>query len=147
MDSDSITQIIFIAILVIMSSYFSASETAFFSLNKIRIKSMAANGNKRAELVMKLAENYDKLLSSILIGNNIVNIASSAIATVLFVRLLGDKGVSVSTAVMTILVLIFGEITPKSIAKNSPERFALFSAPILRVINVILTPLNFVFSM
>lgn len=147
MDSDSITQIILIAILILMSSYFSASETAFFSMNKIRMKNMAANGNKKAELVMKLADNYDKLLSSILIGNNIVNIAGSALATVLFVSWLGSAGVSVSTAVMTVLVLIFGEITPKSIAKNMPEKFALFSAPILNVINIILTPLNFIFSL
>lgn len=147
MDSDSIRQILFIAVLILMSSYFSASETAFFSMNKIRIKNMAAEGNKRAELALKLAEDYDRLLSTILIGNNIVNIASSAIATVLFIDLLGSKGSTVSTAVMTVLVLTFGEITPKSIAKNSPERFALFSAPILRVINIILSPLNFIFSL
>lgn len=147
MDSDSIGQILFIAMLILMSAYFSASETAFFSMNKIRMKNIASSGNKRAELVLKLAENYDKLLSSILIGNNIVNIASSSIATVLFVRWLGNTGVSVSTAAMTVLVLVFGEITPKSLAKNMPERFALFSAPILRIINIILSPLNFVFLM
>jgi CBS domain containing-hemolysin-like protein len=147
MDSDSIGQILFIAMLILMSAYFSASETAFFSMNKIRMKNMASNGSKRAELVLKLAENYDKLLSSILIGNNIVNIASSSIATVLFVKWLGNTGVSVSTAAMTVIVLIFGEITPKSLAKNMPERFALFSAPILRVINIILSPLNLIFSL
>lgn len=147
MDSDSIGQILFIAMLILMSAYFSASETAFFSMNKIRMKNMASNGSKRAELVLKLAENYDKLLSSILIGNNIVNIASSSIATVLFVKWLGNTGVSVSTAAMTVIVLIFGEITPKSLAKNMPEQFALFSAPILRVINIILSPLNLIFSL
>ncbi len=147
MDSDSIGQILFIAMLILMSAYFSASETAFFSMNKIRMKNMASNGSKRAELVLKLAENYDKLLSSILIGNNIVNIASSSIATVLFVKWIGNTGVSVSTAAMTVIVLIFGEITPKSLAKNMPERFALFSAPILRVINIILSPLNLIFSL
>lgn len=147
MDSDSIGQILFIATLILMSAYFSASETAFFSMNKIRMKNMASNGSKRAELVLKLAENYDKLLSSILIGNNIVNIASSSIATVLFVKWLGNTGVSVSTAAMTVIVLIFGEITPKSLAKNMPEQFALFSAPILRVINIILSPLNLIFSL
>ena len=147
MDSDSITQILLIAILIMMSSYFSASETAFFSMNKIRMKNMAADGNKKAELVMKLAENYDKLLSTILIGNNIVNIGSSALATVLFIRWFGNSGASISTAVMTVVVLLFGEITPKCLAKNTPEKFALFSAPILRVINIILTPLNFLFSL
>lgn len=147
MDGDSITQILFIAVLIMMSAYFSASETAFFSMNKIRIKNMAADGNKRAALVLKLADDYDKLLSSILIGNNIVNIASSAIATVLFVKWFQQSGVSIATAVMTVLVLLFGEITPKSIAKNSPETFALFSAPILRAISIVLTPLNFIFVM
>ena len=145
MDSDSIKQIIYIAVLIFMSAYFSATETAFFSMNKIRIKNMASNGNKRATLVLKLSDDYDKLLSSILIGNNIVNIASSAIATVLFIKLFKDNGPSISTAVMTILVLLFGEITPKSIAKNSPEKFALFSAPVLNALNIILTPFNFIF--
>ena len=145
MDSDSIKQIIYIAVLIFMSAYFSATETAFFSMNKIRIKNMASNGDKRAKLVLKLSDDYDKLLSSILIGNNIVNIASSAIATVLFIKLFKDNGPSISTAVMTILVLLFGEITPKSIAKNSPEKFALFSAPVLNILNIILTPFNFVF--
>ncbi len=145
MDGDSMGQILLIAACILMSSYFSASETAFFSMNKIRIKNMATAGDKRAELVLKLAEDYDKLLSSILIGNNIVNIASSSIATVLFVNWLGNSGISISTAVMTVVVLMFGEITPKSLAKNSPETFALFSAPILRVVNIILSPLNFIF--
>ncbi len=146
MDSDSIVQILFIAVLIMMSAYFSASETAFFSMNKIRMKNMASNGNKRAKLVLKLTEDYDKLLSTLLIGNNIVNIGSSAIATLIFVNWLGNSGASVSTAVMTVIVLIFGEITPKSVAKNSPEAFALFSAPILRIINIILSPLNFIFT-
>lgn len=145
MDGDSMGQILLIAACILMSSYFSASETAFFSMNKIRIKNMATAGDKRAELVLKLAEDYDKLLSSILIGNNIVNIASSSIATVLFVNWLGNSGISISTAVMTVVVLMFGEITPKSLAKNSPETFALFSAPILRVVNIVLSPLNFIF--
>ncbi len=147
MDGDSMGQILLIAACILMSAYFSASETAFFSMNKIRMKNMASDGNKRAELVLKLAENYDKLLSSILIGNNIVNIAASSVATVLFINWVGTSGVSLSTAVMTVLVLIFGEITPKSLAKNSPEAFALFSAPILRVINIILSPLNFITSL
>ena len=147
MDGDSMGQILIIAACIMMSAYFSASETAFFTMNKIRMKNMAADGNKRAVLALKLAENYDNLLSSILIGNNIVNIASSSVATVLFINLLGSSAVSVSTAVMTVVVLLFGEITPKSLAKNSPEAFALFSAPILRVINIILSPLNFLISL
>ena len=131
---------------IILSAYFSATETAFSSLNRIRIKNMAEKGNKKACLVMRLSENYDSLLSTILIGNNIVNIASASLATVLFVKLLGDEGPSVSTAVTTIIVLIFGEVTPKSIAKESPEKFAMFSAPFLNVLMVLLTPFNFLFG-
>jgi CBS domain containing-hemolysin-like protein len=107
---------------------------------------MAEKGNKRACLVLKLSENYDSLLSTILIGNNIVNIASASLATVLFVKLLGDEvGPSISTAVTTIVVLIFGEVSPKSIAKESPEKFAMFSAPFLNMLMVVLTPFNFLF--
>lgn len=107
---------------------------------------MAEKGNKRASLVLHLLENYDSLLSTILIGNNIVNITSTSVATVLFVKILGGtKGPTMSTVVMTVVVLVFGEISPKSIAKESPEQFAMFSAPILRVFMVILTPFNFLF--
>lgn len=130
-----------------MSAYFSATETAFSSLNRIRIKNMAEKGNKKACLVMRLSENYDSLLSTILIGNNIVNIASASLTTVLFVKMLGDEiGPSVSTAVTTIVVLIFGEVSPKSIAKESPEKFAMFSAPFLNMLMVLLTPFNFLFG-
>ncbi|MFR6331663.1 MAG: HlyC/CorC family transporter [Eisenbergiella sp.] len=130
-----------------MSAYFSATETAFSSLNRIRIKNMADKGNKRAALVLKLSEDYDRLLSTILIGNNIVNIACASLSTLLFVRLLGeDAGASVSTAVTTVIVLVFGEVSPKSIAKESPEKFSMFSAPILNFMAVLLTPLNFLFK-
>ena len=107
---------------------------------------LADNGNKRAALALRLSENYDKLISTILIGNNIVNIMVASIGTLLFVDLYGDIGATVSTAVVTIVVLIFGEITPKSIAKDAPERFALFSAPFIRLWIWVLTPLNFLFS-
>lgn len=146
MGSDTISLIIIVAC-IIMSAYFSATETAFSSLNKIRIKNMADKGNKKAQLVVRLSENYDSLLSTILIGNNIVNIASASLATVLFVNMLGgEKGPGVSTAVTTIVVLIFGEISPKSIAKESPEKFAMFSAPILNALVKLLTPFNFIFG-
>lgn len=147
MDSDSIGTIIILVILTLCSAYFSATETAFSSLNRIRVKNLADNGNKRAKKTLKLYENYDKLLSTILIGNNVVNIASASIATVLFVKLLGDKGVTMSTVVMTILVLIFGEITPKSLSKESPEKFAMFSTPIINVIMIVLTPITFLFHL
>lgn len=146
MESDSISLIIII-VCIVMSAYFSATETAFSSLNKIRIKNMAEKGNKKAALVMKLSESYDSLLSTILIGNNIVNILSASLATVLFVKILGDEaGTSVSTAVTTVIVLIFGEVSPKSIAKESPEKFAMFSAPLLGVLVFLLTPFNFLFK-
>ncbi len=132
---------------IILSAYFSATETAFSSLNRTRLKAMAENGNRKASLALRLAENYDDLISSILIGNNIVNIAVASIGTLLFVEHLGeDLGATVSTVVVTITVLIFGEITPKSIAKDHPEGFAMFSAPFLRVIIFVFTPLNFMFS-
>ncbi len=138
---------IIIAVMVVLSAYFSATETAFSSLNKTRLRAMAEGGNKKAEITLSLAENYDKLISTILIGNNIVNIAASSIATVMFVHLYGDIGATISTAVITVVVLIFGEITPKSIAKDSPERFAMFSTPAIRALIWILTPINFIFSM
>ena len=119
---------------IMMSAYFSATETAFSSLNAIRIKVLADNGNRRAQLAYRLSENYDKLISTILIGNNIVNIAVSSIATLLFVKLYGDIGATLSTVVVTVVVLIFGEITPKSVAKDFPERFAMFSAPLINLL-------------
>ena len=141
------TYIVVMVVLVLMSAYFSATETAFSSLNKTRVKAMIEKGNKKAKLVLSLSENYDKLISTILIGNNIVNIALSSIATVMFISLYGDIGATVATAVITVVVLIFGEITPKSIAKDVPEKFAMFSAPIIKFFIWILTPINFLFSL
>ncbi len=135
-----------IIVCVILSAYFSATETAFSSLNKTRLRHLADNGNTKAELALKLAENYDKLISTILIGNNIVNIAVASIGTLLFVEIYGDIGATISTVVVTIVVLIFGEITPKSIAKESPERFAIFSASFISLWIWVLTPLNSLFS-
>ena len=136
-----------IVILVMCSAYFSATETAFTSLNTIRMKTWAENGDKRAARALAVGEDYDKLLSSILIGNNIVNITATTISTLLFTKIFVTYGATISTVVITIVVLIFGEISPKSVAKEFPERFAMFSAPILRVIILVLTPLNFLFSM
>ena len=137
--------IIVLVILIILSAYFSATETAFSALNKIKLKNLANDGNKRAKLTLELCEKYDKLISSILIGNNIVNILSTSIATALFVELLKDNGVAVSTVVMTIVVLIFGEVCPKSIAKEIPEKFAMFSSPYINAICVVLTPITLFF--
>ncbi|MCI5755878.1 MAG: hemolysin family protein, partial [Firmicutes bacterium] len=147
MNPENIRNIIALAVLILMSGYFSATETAFLSCNKTRLRTMAEKGNKRAALVNRLNENYDRLLSTILIGNNIVNLTAASIGTVLFVRLYGDIGATVSTAVITVLVLIFGEITPKNVAKDCPEKLAMFSAPIIRVLIWIFTPLNFLFGL
>ena len=149
MDSSS-TPIMTVAILLLvcMSAYFSATETAFSSLNRIRLKSWAEDGNQRAALALQLSEDYDRLLSTILIGNNIVNITATAVGTVLFTDLVGTTyGPTVATVVLTVVVLIFGEVSPKSIAKESPERFAMASAPVLRLFLAILRPLNFLFAL
>ena len=143
---DHIGSILIMAACLAMSAYFSATETAFSSLNRNRLKVLADSGNKRAALALRLAGDYDRLISTILIGNNIVNITVASVGTLLFVELYGDVGATVSTVVVTVVVLIFGEITPKSIAKDAPERFALFSAPFIRLWIWVLTPLNFLFS-
>ncbi|MBR5518055.1 MAG: HlyC/CorC family transporter [Clostridia bacterium] len=149
MDGSNTLQIVIMAILVLMSAYFSATETAFSSLNKTRLKTLAEDGNKRAALTLKLAENYDKLISTILIGNNIVNICLASLGTIFFIHIIHDEnlGTTLSTVVITVVVLIFGEITPKSIAKDMPEKFAMFSTPFINLLIIILTPINFVFSM
>ena len=145
-----LTEILAMIFCVIMSAYFSATETAFSSLNRTRLKALSEKGNKKADLALSLEEKYDKLISTILIGNNIVNIALASIGTVVFVQVMRgdqDTGAALSTVVVTVVVLIFGEITPKSIAKDNPEKFAMFSAPFLRVLMFLLTPINFVFSL
>lgn len=141
-------QILFLIVLISLSAYFSASETAFSSYNKARMKNDAEDGDKRAKKVLKLSDNYEKLISTILIGNNIVNIVATSISTLLFVSLIknGDLAVTVSTVIMTVTVLIFGEITPKTIAKKAPERLAKrFSKPLSAVLTL-LTPLTAIFS-
>ena len=135
------------AVCLLLSAYFSATETAFSSANTTRLKTLAEKGIGNAALALKLLEQYDRLLSTILIGNNIVNIATASIGTVLFVRHYGDAGATISTVVVTVVVLIFGEISPKSIAKDCAERCAMLSAPILRVLIWVLMPLNLLFSL
>ncbi|MCL2809274.1 MAG: hemolysin family protein [Treponema sp.] len=124
------------------SAFFSACEMAFSSLNRIKLKSLAVK-SKRARLALKMIEAYDKILSTVLIGNNIVNITASALATALFIGLFGAKGVSIATLIMTILLLIFGDISPKALAKETPELTALRNAPLLRFFVFLLTPINF----
>lgn len=130
-------QIIVLIILLVLSGFFSMSETALMALSKIRIRHMVEDGVKGAKLVEKLTQDPNKLLGAILIGNNIVNILASSLATTLFVNAFGASGVGIATAVMTVLVLIFGEITPKSIAKQKSEQVALkVSKPISIIVKL-----------
>ena len=141
------TLIIALVFLVACSAFFSASETAFSSLNQIRLKSRAEDGDASAARVLAMAEKYDKLLSTILIGNNIVNIAAASIGTILFTRALGaERGATMSTIVLTIVVLIFGEVTPKSLAKEMPETVATAVSPMLNLLMVLFTHLTWQFS-
>ena len=142
MDTGDLSTILALVFLVICSAFFSASETAYTSLNLVRMKRMAADGDARAAKVLKLAERYESLLSSILIGNNIVNILASSLATVLFVRALGNKGVTVSTLVITVVILLVGEVTPKNIAKEHAETIAMKFYPVLFALTKLFTPLN-----
>ena len=139
------TCIIIMAVCLMLSAYFSATETAFSSANTTRLRTLAEKGSSNAALALKLLEQYDRLLSTILIGNNIVNIATASIGTVLFVKHYGDAGATISTVVVTVVVLIFGEISPKSIAKDCAEKCAMLSAPILQVLIWVLMPLNLMF--
>ena len=134
-----------IIVLIAFSALFSSMETAISSVNKIRLKHEAANGSKKAKRTLKLAENFDKTITSILVGNNVVNILLSSLGTVVFTSLMGASGVAVSTAVITVLVLTFGEILPKSIAKQNAESYAEGSSGLLNFICLILTPVSFLF--
>lgn len=145
--SEHIVTIMIMVLMVALSAYFSATETAFSSMNRTRIRSMAEYGDKRAQRVLNISEDYDKLLSTILVGNNIVNIGLSSLGTVLFIDLLGESyGAAASTVVITVVVLIFGEISPKSLAKENPEGFAMLAAPSVAFFTALLRPVNFLFS-
>ena len=134
---------------VALSAFFSASETAFTSVNRVKLKTLMQNGSKRAKLALTLTEDYDRLITTILIGNNIVNIAASSLATSLFLVLLNNQAnlaTTVSTVVMTVVILIFGEVSPKAIAKESPESLTMTFAPVLRMLCTIFTPFAVMFS-
>lgn len=149
-------QLIIMAACLLMSAYFSATETAFSTLSKTKLKTLAEKGNKRATRALALSEKYDRLISTILIGNNVVNILLSSLATVTVISLCTDAqgitfaenyGTTIATVAVTVVVLIFGEITPKTVANDFPEKFAMFSAPLMQAIMILLTPLSFLFSM
>lgn len=152
MPDGSLWTIVLMLVCLAFSGFFSSTETAYTSVNKTKLKNFASDGNKKAALALKLCDNYDKFLSTILVGNNIVNIALSSVATIWFIELLKDTSAAnyasaVSTAVITVAVLIFGEITPKSLAKDHPEGFAMAVAGFLRIIMFILTPINVIFML
>lgn len=152
MPDGSLWTMLIMLICLVFSAFFSSSETAFTSFNKTKMKNAASEGDKKAALVLQLNDRYDTLLSTLLVGNNIVNILLSSVATVWFLQLLAGSSAEssasvISTAVVTVVVLIFGEITPKSLAKDHAESFARFTAPILRVFMVILFPINCLFML
>ncbi|MCF0123173.1 MAG: DUF21 domain-containing protein, partial [Ruminiclostridium sp.] len=147
MDSTCIVIIIALIILLLLSAWFSSTETAYSSVNKIRLKNKAEDGNARAQKALALLDQYDKLLSCILIGNNIVNLSAATLGAVLFTRLFPTYGAAISTAVLTVVVLIFGEITPKTMAKNKPEKFCMRAVHVLRALLIILTPLHLFFGL
>ena len=146
MDPYSIGLIVLFTLLLICSAFFSAMETAFSSLNKIKLKHLAGEGNRKAALALDIAEKYDRILSTVLVGNNIVNILASSLATLFFVSYFGHLGVTLAIAVTTILILIFGEISPKTMAKESPEKFAMFFVRFMQFFMFIFTPINYLSS-
>lgn len=146
MDTDSIIQIIFLVILLILSAFFSSAETALTMINKIRIKTLADEGNKKAAVVLKIEDNPDKMLSAILIGNNIVNISASSLVTIFVQNLFGNWAVSIGTGVLTVLVLIFGEIAPKTAATTYADTLAMFYAKPIWLLMVVLTPVIFIIN-
>ena len=133
-------------VLILLSGVFSAVETSFSSASKIRLRSMANDGNESAKKVLKILDHFDRFLTTILIGNNVVNIASATIGTVLFTRYFQANGPTISTIVMTIVVLLFGEMTPKSIAKMIPERFSCAMVGFVQVMVFLLFPLTWLLS-
>lgn len=150
MPDGSVQLLVALIILILFSGFFSATETAFSCANKIKLRTLASNGNKRATKVLVLAEeNFDMLISTILVGNNIVNISAATISTLLFALLIKNPKIDssfVSTAVTTVVVLIFGEITPKFIAKTYPEKLAMLFYPVIRFFTFLFKPINIIFS-
>lgn len=149
MSTTNIVFLVVVIICIILSGYFSATETAFTAINKIRLRAKAEDGDKGAKRVLKLADKYDRLLTTILIGNNVVNILASSLFTLLLIDLIpdGSLATTLSTIILTVVVLIFGEITPKALAKEFPEGFARFSSPIINVLMWILIPFTFLFGL
>ena len=146
MENVDISQIILVVAMMVFSALFSSTETAFSCVNKIRLKNYASQGNKKAEKALKLANKFDDVLTAVLIGNNIVNITTSSVSTVIFISIFGSKGTAISTVVVTILVLIFCEVLPKSYAKKNAEKLALLSAAPLSFLVVLFKPFVWFFN-
>ena len=146
MDPHSLSTIVLFAVLLFCSGFFAATETAFLSVNKIKLKHLAADGNRRAALALEMAEKYDRFISTVSVGNNVVNILAAAIATVFFVGIFGTLGITIATVVTTVLMLIIGEISPKTMAKEAPEKFVLLNVYPMRFLMFIFTPVNYLAS-
>lgn len=140
METSDILQLVILVLLLSASAFFSSAETALMTSNKLRIRNLAENGDKRAEKVLEITANTDKMLSAILIGNNIVNLSASALSTTLTLKVLGSSLVGVATGVLTFLILVFGEITPKNVASKNAEDMALKYIGIISILVIILTP-------
>ncbi|MCL1998605.1 MAG: hemolysin family protein [Turicibacter sp.] len=148
MESDSLFSLLLIFVMVLLGSYFSATETAFSALNRIRVKNIVdenSKKSKRAALVLRLHDEFDKLLSTLLVLNNVVTLVAASISTLLAIRYWGDMGATISTAMLTVIIVFFGDITPKSLSKESPEKVAMLSAPLLYLLVTLLSPVNYIF--
>ena len=146
MDADDISQIIFLLILLALSAFFSSSETALTTVNKIRMRTLAEAGNTKAKKVLKVTENSPKMLSAILIGNNIVNLSASSLTTSLAIKLFGNVGAGVATGILTFLILIFGEVSPKTLSTIKADKISLSIAGFISVLMVVLTPVIFIIN-
>ena len=146
MDTDSSMQFVILAALIFLSAIFSSAETAFLSTNKIRLRNLQEDGEKKADLVLNMLDNQNKLISALLVGNNIVNIGSSALATKMATDAFGSAGVGIATGVMTLLVLVFGEVVPKNLAAAHAETWVMFIAPFIRLVSFVLTPVVYLLT-
>ena len=144
MDTTGVIQLISLFILILLSSFFSSAETAFTTVNQVRLRTLAQDGSKRADRVISILEQYSKMLSTILIGNNIVNISASSVATTFAIRVWGNYAVGFMTGALTLIVLIFGEIIPKTWAMNNSESISLVYSGIIRTLMTVLTPVIFI---
>ncbi|MFA9423261.1 MAG: HlyC/CorC family transporter [Sedimentibacter sp.] len=147
MDDDSISQVAIIIFLLLISAFFSASETAFNNFNRIRMRNSAYSNNKKADLVIRLDENYDNLISTIIIFNNILNISAASLTVYTFSKYFDNFGIAISTGIIILSILLFGEFIPKGLAQIAPEKYAMFAAPVMLVFIFICSPVLFILSL